>query len=225
MSSHVDGAGSVVRVESPADRRVESRGEAGARRRPPTRGDRRERAILDGARDLLQVRPMSQVTTDELAGAAGLSRSSFYFYFDSKQAVLSALLAGLSDELRAENDAWLEATGPAEPALRHAVAHTVALWRTHGGLLRQAWRCESGDDAVATWRADLLERGTRRLVVKIERDRAAGLAPQGPPSAAVLARSLQACRNELLAEVRAPEDDAPLVDDLVALTLRLLYGA
>ena len=196
----------------------------GHRRRAPSRGDRRERAILDGARELLEVKPLSQVTTDELAGAAGLSRSSFYFYFDSKQAVLSALLDGLSDELRAENDSWLEATGPGEPALRQATAHLVALWRTHGGLLRQAWRCDSADPVLTNWRAGVLERGTRRTAAKIERDRAAGLAPGGPPDAVVLARSMQACRNDLLAEPRDEADDVQLVEDLVAVTLRLLYG-
>ena len=194
------------------------------RRRAPTRGDRREQAILDGARELFEVKPLSQVTTDELAGAAGLSRSSFYFYFDSKQAVLNALLEGLSAELRAENDAWLDATGPAEPALRQATAHLVALWRTHGGLLRQAWRCDGGDELVTSWRAGVLERGTRRTAAKIDRDRAAGLAPAGPPSSDLLARGLHVLKNELLAEPHAEADDAQLVDDLVAVTLRLIYS-
>ncbi|HEU0103711.1 MAG TPA: TetR/AcrR family transcriptional regulator [Mycobacteriales bacterium] len=195
-----------------------------ARRRAPSRGDRREQAILDGARELFEAKPLSQVTTDELAGAAGLSRSSFYFYFDSKQAVLSALLEGLSEELRTENDAWLNAIGLDEPALRQATVHLVAVWRTHGGLLRQAWRCERGDGVLATWRAGVLERGTRRIRDKIERDRAAGVAPPGPPTAQLLAVALQTCKNELLAEPRAEHDDAQMVDDLVALTLRLLYG-
>lgn len=197
---------------------------APARRRAQSRGDLREQAILAGARALLEERPLSQVTTDELATAAGLSRSSFYFYFDSKQAVATALLDGLADELRAENGPWLEAAGPAEAELRQATVHIVSLWRTHGGLLRQAWHCDAGDGQLAAWRAGVVERGTRRLTTKIERDRAAGLAPAGPPSAPVLARSLQALKNELLAEVREPAADEGVVDDLVAMTLRLIYG-
>lgn len=195
-----------------------------SRRRAPSRGDRREQAILDGARALLEVTPLSQVTTDALATAAGLSRSGFYFYFDSKQSVLAALLEGLTDELRAENGPWLEAAGPDEASLRQATAHSVALWRTHGGLLRQAWRCDTGDAQLAAWRAEVLERGTRRTAAKIERDRAAGLAPGGPPSADVLARGLHALKNDLLAERRTADEDPQLVDDLVAVTLRLLYG-
>ncbi len=193
-----------------------------ARRRAPSRGDQREQAILDGARTLLEAKPLSQVTTDELAAAAGLSRSGFYFYFDSKQAVLAALLEGLADELRAENDRWLEAEGPDVEALRQATAHSVALWRTHGGLLRQAFREDLSDPQLAAWRDGVVERGTRRTARKLDRDRAAGLAPAGP-DAAVLAAGLVALKNALLAAPRRAQDDAQLVEDLVAISLRLLY--
>lgn len=194
------------------------------RRRAPTRGDVRERAILDGARALLEHKGLSQVTTDELAAAAGLSRSSFYFYFDCKQAVLTALLDGVAEDLAAENGPWLEALGPDEETLRRATAHSVALWRTHGGLLRQAFGEAAGDDQLAAWRDGVVDRAVRRTAEKVERDRAAGLAPEGPPSARALAVALHALRRDLLGAVRGPEDDAALVEDLVALTLRLLYG-
>ena len=195
----------------------------GARRRTPSRGDRRELAILDGARALLEVKSLAQLTVDELAGAAGISRSSFYFYFDGKPAVLTALLDGLSEELAAENGPWLDALGPDVPALRQAMAHSAALWSTHGGLLRQAWRADDCGPLVA-WREGVVQRGTTRTAAKIVRDRDAGLAPQGPPSPEVLARMLHAVRNDALVERRPGADDAQLVDDLVAVTLRLLYG-
>jgi len=195
-----------------------------ARRRAPARGDRREQAILEGARALLETRPLSQLTIDELAGAAGISRSSFYFYFDSKQAVLGALLDGISEELAADNGPWLDGTAPDEPALRAATAATVALWRTHRGLLRQAWQGDTGDAQLLAWRTGVLERGTARTAARIERARAAGLAPDGPPSALVLARMVHALKNGLLAEHPADGDDAQLTQDLVTATLRLVYG-
>jgi len=195
-----------------------------ARRRAPTRGDLREQAILDGARALLATRPLSQLTIDELAGAAGISRSSFYFYFDSKQAVLAALLDGISEDLAADNAPWLDGTGPDEAALRSATAATVALWRLHGGLLRQAWRGDGADAQLLAWRNGVLERSTARTAARIERDRAAGLAADGPPAPRVLARMLLGLKNDLLAEHPADGDDAQLVEDLVAATLRLIYG-
>lgn len=196
---------------------------AGARRRTPSRGDRREQAILEGARRLFGARPLSLVTVDDLAQAAGLSRSSFYFYFEGKSAVVGALLDGLSDELAAENSPWFESTGPSEPELRRACVHTVQVWRDHGALLRTAWQADPGDTQLSAWRAALLDRAVRRTVVKLERDREAGLAPVAP-SADVLARALHSSRVALLSERAGSGDDASLTDDLVAITLRLLYG-
>lgn len=201
---------------------------AGGRRRSPSKGDRREQAILDTARTLLQTRPLAALTVDELAAGAGISRSSFYFYFDGKGAVLAALLEGLSTELAAENSPWLDGTGPDEPALRSAIAHSVALWRTSGGLLRQAFAA-SGGDPLNRWSSGVVERGVRRLTARIERDRALGLS-SGPPSAEALARMASAMRNQTLAERLGtsadgePVDDDQLTDDLVTATLRLLYG-
>lgn len=194
-----------------------------ARRRGPTKGDLRERAILDAARTLLEAKPLSAVTTDELAGGAGLSRSSFYFYFDSKVAVLAALLEELSIELREENSPWLDSDGPSLPALRSATAHTVTLWRTSAGLLRQAF---TGDDAqLVAWRDALVDRGIRRTAAKVERDRAAGLAPAGPPSAVALARMLHGAKTELLLHRDPSTGDEALVEDVVGATLRLVYGS
>ena len=194
-----------------------------SRRRSASKGDRREQAILDTARRLLQTRPLSALTIDEIAGGAGISRSSFYFYFDGKAAVLAALLEDLAAELAEENSPWLDGVGPDEPALRAAIAHSVDLWRTAGGLLRQALAASGPGDPLAVWRSGVVERGVRRLSARIERDRAAGRAPAGPPSAESLARMVSAMRNETLATYvgRVPDDE--LVDDLVTATLRVLY--
>jgi AcrR family transcriptional regulator len=195
-----------------------------SRRRQASKGDRREQAILDTARDLLQSRPLAALTIDELAGGAGISRSSFYFYFDSKAAVLAALLEGLSAEVAVENSPWLDGTGPDEPALRAALEHSVELWRTSGGLLRQAFTSTGPDDPLATWRSGIVSRGVNRLAARIERDRAAGYAAGGPPSAGSLARMASAMRDQVLAECAGTVPDRELVDDLVTATLRLLYG-
>jgi AcrR family transcriptional regulator len=55
-------------------------------------GDDREQAILATARRLLAERPYSEISVDDLAKGAGLSRPTFYFYFKSKEAVLLTLV-------------------------------------------------------------------------------------------------------------------------------------
>ena len=193
------------------------------RRRTPSKGDRREQAILDTARRILQTRPLASLTIDELASGAGISRSSFYFYFDGKSSVLASLLDGLSLELAEENTRWLDGTGPDEPALRAAIAHSVDLWRSSGGLLRQAFGAGGAEDPLADWRREVVARGVRRLTARIERDRAAGW-DLGPLPAESLAWMASAMRNQTLAERSGTIPDADLVEELVVATQRLLYG-
>src|SRR2546425_883486 len=102
-----------------------------SRRRAPSKGDRRERALLDTARALLARKPLADITIDELAGGAEISRSSFYFYFDSKLAVVVTLLHELTSELNADASPWLDGIEPDEAGLRRAIAALAAIWRTH----------------------------------------------------------------------------------------------
>lgn len=70
-------------------------------------GDARQRAIVEAFERLLQTRSMADVAIDEIATGASISRSAFYFYFPSKQAVLLELL----DRMVAEVDERLAAIG------------------------------------------------------------------------------------------------------------------
>lgn len=55
-------------------------------------GDDRELAILGTLERLLEEdRPFAEISVDELAKGAGISRPTFYFYFPSKDAVLLTL--------------------------------------------------------------------------------------------------------------------------------------
>jgi AcrR family transcriptional regulator len=86
-------------------------------------GDDRQRAIVDAFEGLLQTRALADVAIDEIAAGAAISRSAFYFYFPSKQAVLLELL----DRMVAEVDERLEAVGlPGDDA--------AAWWRSAIGV-------------------------------------------------------------------------------------------
>ena len=56
-------------------------------------GDERESAILTTLERMLEERPFAEISVDDLAKGAGLSRPTFYFYFASKEAVLVRLFA------------------------------------------------------------------------------------------------------------------------------------
>ncbi|WP_369830601.1 TetR/AcrR family transcriptional regulator [Mycobacterium sp. ACS1612] len=59
-----------------------------ARRATRPSGDDRELAILSTLERLLADRVFSDISVDDLAKGAGISRPTFYFYFSSKDAVL-----------------------------------------------------------------------------------------------------------------------------------------
>ena len=63
------------------------------------RGDKQRQAILQAVRELLQEKPFAELSVSTISLRAGLARSGFYFYFDSKYAVLAQLLAEAAEEL------------------------------------------------------------------------------------------------------------------------------
>lgn len=70
-------------------------GEPGIRRR----GDKHRQAIMQAVRDLLEEKPFAELSVSTISQRAGVARSGFYFYFDSKYAVLAQIVAEAAEEL------------------------------------------------------------------------------------------------------------------------------
>ena len=66
---------------------------------PKRRGDKHREAILTAVRELLQEKPFAELSVSTISDRAGVARSGFYFYFDSKYAVLAQILAEATHEL------------------------------------------------------------------------------------------------------------------------------
>jgi AcrR family transcriptional regulator len=91
-----------------------------SRRTTRPSGDDRELAILNTLEQLLDLRPFGEISVDELAKGAGLSRPTFYFYFGSKDAVLLKLF----EQVLAAADATL-----AEPSEQIPEDDPIDGWR------------------------------------------------------------------------------------------------
>jgi AcrR family transcriptional regulator len=63
------------------------------------RGDKHRQAILQAVRELLNERPFAELSVSTISMRAGVARSGFYFYFDSKYSVLAQILAEAAEEL------------------------------------------------------------------------------------------------------------------------------
>ncbi|MER6951294.1 TetR/AcrR family transcriptional regulator [Nonomuraea sp. NPDC000554] len=128
-------------------------GAKGRRKSAPTKGDLRERAILDAAEHQLGAAGPDSMTVEMIASAAGISRAAFYFYFASKNDVLAALVERTVSVLRADIDA-ADAVGPPPEALRRGVERTARMWREHGSVMRAAVELAPTVPAIGEqWRA------------------------------------------------------------------------
>ncbi|WP_328362523.1 TetR/AcrR family transcriptional regulator [Mycobacterium sp. NBC_00419] len=83
-------------------------------------GDERESAILTTLERMLEQRPFAEISVDDLAKGAGLSRPTFYFYFASKDAVLVRLFERM---ITAADPAALKAADPT------AADNPAQVWR------------------------------------------------------------------------------------------------
>lgn len=190
------------------------------RRAGPSKGDLREAAILEAARRLFAEQPYDTVTIDDLAGAAGLSRTGFYFYFRTKTAVLTALMAHFWDELGASH-VWFDSTGPSPELLREQLRTSARLWREHAGILTYA--PPSGE--LREFTAKVKARYDSRAADKIRRDQDLGEATRSL-AAHRLAEMISAIRDARYDQL-ANATDAELeeaVTDLAEAIQRLVYA-
>lgn len=116
----------------------------------PSKGELRERSILNEAeRQLREVGP-DAMTVESIANAAGINRATLYFYFRSKNDVLAALVARVVDERVsgvATSDRVPDAS--AAVAITEAIRRTALLWQTHGPVLRAAVDLSPSVPAIA----------------------------------------------------------------------------
>lgn len=198
-------------------------------RRGPTRGDRRRRAILDAVEDLLRERSIGELSVEEVARAAGISRSAFYFYFESKYAALGAALGGVWEEMARGAAPFFE--GSADPPgtyVRRALTDVATAWRTHEHLLVAMFDASTADEGARELWDAWIGRFVALVAERIEAERAAGRAPAGPPDAHALAEILLAM-NERAYYTHTRRDASAkemerMVEALAAVWLAAIWG-
>jgi AcrR family transcriptional regulator len=202
---------------------------ARGRRSRRATGDDRERAILETAERLLEERPLHEISVDDLARGAGISRPTFYFYFPSKDAVLLTLLDRMVEEARARRGAALERAAQ-DPSqwLRDALTAIYETFRAHrAATLAMADAQATSDEVRALW-SRVMEEFVAETTAGIEAERARGAAPAGIP-ARDLAVALNLMNERTLhatfAGISPAVDEDDVVDVLVEVWLGAIYGA
>jgi AcrR family transcriptional regulator len=190
-------------------------------------GDDRELAILTTAERLLQQRPLADISVDDLAKGAGLSRPTFYFYFPSKDAVLVTLF----ERVIVEADSALESMVANPPA------DLKALWRTgikffvetfgsHRAVSLAADAARTNKDLRELW-SRFMQKWVGHIATVIEAERSRGAAPLTLP-AHELSAALNLLNEKVMltsfADERPSVPNEHLLETLVHIWVTSIYG-
>ncbi|SRR6266851_6394682 len=207
-------------------------GSTRARRNPsPPTGDERRAAILRTAEELLASRPLREISIDELARGAGISRPTFYFYFASKNEVLLTLLADViaDADMAVERAIGSLAADPAAALRRGLTGVFHAFGGRRGVTLAITEGYAAGGTVHARW-TEAMGHWVDMTASAIDGERQRGAAPPGIP-ARHLAVLLNAMNERVLTDTFASPGGGVLgiaedsvVDCLVAAWLQLIYA-
>ena len=194
-------------------------------RRTTNKGDARRDALLAAFDELLREQSLDDINVAEISRRAGVTRSAFYFYFESKALAVMALMQELYDAAADANELLVKAEGEPAERIRSAIAllfDTVdSSPHTYRALLEARG---SNPDVRLMWDAGLAD-FAGVIAGMIETERAAGRAVEDPDANAVAAVLLDLNNHAL--ERHALGSGPPRekhIEALVCIWLRTIYG-
>jgi len=195
-----------------------------------SRGDRQREAILNAVHELLREKPFSELSVSTISDRAGVARSGFYFYFDSKYSVLAQMLAEAMQELE-ELTHYFAPRGADESTAAFAkrMVGSAALVYVHNDPVMSACNSARSTDAEIREILDQQLGSVIDQIVKIVEDEAkAGTAHPISDDVPTLVRTLAATTGSTLsgdtAFVGADRDIPRAVEVLERLWLYSLWG-
>lgn len=200
------------------------------RRATRASGDDRERAILETAERLLEERPLSEISVDDLAKGAGISRPTFYFYFPSKDAVVLTIIDRLVAAAAGSREQALATLAQGDPraGLRQGLEDLYAAFRSRRAVVLAAAELRTTNEEARKLWSEVMEAWVADVTAVIEAERARGAAPPGQPARDLAIALVQ--MNERVQYASFAGDSPSLADDrvldvLVDIWLRAIYGA
>lgn len=189
----------------------------GDRPRPHAGTSDAERQILLATKRLLESTPLTELSVARILQEAGVSRTTFYFYFSSKYAPVTALLSSVMDQIYEQVSMFTSGPHPGsgEDALDRGLAGGVRLFRENRMIFRATVEQWHAVPEIGKLWLDVIERFTDAFASEIDRERAAGTAPPGIPSRELAAALIWA--SERLLYVAGLGVDADLPDEDKAL--------
>jgi AcrR family transcriptional regulator len=184
-----------------------------------------EDAILAAVREALADEPYDRVTIDGIARRAYVSRTTVYFYFPNKRAVVDRLIQRAFADMHEAGAPYFEGEGDPRAELRAALAGVVEVVDRDASILRLAlWLYGREDQIPAEW-APLIQRLVRAGARRIALDQRRGLAPADIPArTSALALCAMVERHVGMEIIRAGRDGHESIRVLSELWWRAVYA-
>jgi AcrR family transcriptional regulator len=194
------------------------------------RGDKHRQAIMQAVRELLEEKPFAELSVSTISQRAGVARSGFYFYFDSKYAVLAQIMAEAAEELE-ELTQYFAPRGPGESPEQFAkrmVRSAAAVYAHNDPVLTACNAARTTDAEIRDILEQQFEVVLRQITAVVEAEMAAGTADPISDDIPTLVRTLAGTTSLVLTGdplVTGPDDDVERrVRVLEQLWLNSLWG-
>ena len=140
--------------------------------------ERREltvRRLLPAVERLLEQETYAEISVERIADEAGISRSTFYNYFEDKEDLLRTLTAEVMGAIiDASRQWWMLPPEASKDELREAIAHMVEIYAPHAGLMRAVADYTSRDRRVREEFSAYMDRGAEGIATYISDGQRAG---------------------------------------------------
>ena len=192
-----------------------------------SRGDRQRDAIVSAVRELLKERSFADLSVSTISERAGVARSGFYFYFDSKYAVLAVILADAGELL----DKLTHDFAPREPGealeafAKRMVGSAAAVYANNDPVMSACAVARNTDAQIREMMDDFADGIIDKIVTLVEQDTDARPISKDLPA---LVRTLAATTTMTLTHdssfIGRGEDPARAVEIVERLGLNALWG-
>jgi TetR/AcrR family transcriptional regulator, ethionamide resistance regulator len=145
---------------------------------PRERRQKARRRVIASALRLAEKSPFRDLTIDEIARSADVSRPAFYTHFSDKEELLLAAVAEVSEQLYEMADRWWHGVGPPAERVRRAIDGVVSVYAGEARLLRIAAEVSTYDEEVRALWFDIAERFIQATDDHIRSEQDTGLIPR-----------------------------------------------
>jgi len=162
--------------DEPVARRTDGPESAPAVRR--SRGDRQREAIVNAVRELLEGRSFEELSVSAISERAGITRSGFYFYFESKYDVLALIFDEVTHELEELTHYFAPRGTDETPAAfaRRMVGSAVAVYAHNDPIVTACNNARNTDTKIREILDRQLDTVIDQIVKIVENELAAGTA-------------------------------------------------